>query len=535
MKLRLAAAANVVGLLLVGVVFAYAATRVWQRTREEADDGRVTLRFAHWQLESGVGEAFAAMIAAYEGINPKVKVIQMRIPERVYAQWAMTQLIGGTAPDIMELGPTLETVVQARHFEPLSRFVNDPNPYNEGVPLEGVPWRSTFIDGLASGYTEKLADYYGIPCFFATIRVFVNGELLREITGSDALPESFDTFLAVCGRVREHAAETGRRIVPIAGSRDNAPYLLDQAFETVLQKRVHASGFIPNLHPSPDSFFLGYLRGEWSLDDPEPRAGLGLMRSLGRELSPGFLQLRRDDALFAFVQGRALMVAAGSWEASGLNAQAPFPIRVMRLPLPERDHPEFGKFTWGPPAEASGRASTGPFAIYNGTKHFDVALDFLRFLSSQSVHRAFVQRSGWLPVVTGVEAPASMAGFEPKLDGALQGLSLRWGTEIRRVTETHWHTLFAEDGGVEAFIAATREAYGKGVLADLRRRDRRAFIEMGLADPGLEANRQLGLRRPDDEALRRKYEAMLQAQNEREIYYYQMHERLAELEASSPR
>jgi raffinose/stachyose/melibiose transport system substrate-binding protein len=521
----------VAALVILGCV-GFAAVRSWLHARTELDPDRITLRFAHWQLEAGVAEAFDELAREYERRHPQVRVIQMRIPEKSFSQWAMTQLIGGTAPDIIEIGHNLETVLQARYFEPITRFVNTPNPYNEGTELATVPWRSTFIDGLASGYSEKLADYFGVPCFFATVRVYYNRDLWAEITGRDAPPESFDEFLEVCARTREFSARTGRLVVPIAGSRDNAPYLLDQLFEGVNQKLAHRFTVQPMLIPSQDSFFLAYLKNEWTLDHPAIRAGLGLMRDVGRYMSPGFLQLRREDAIFYFSQGRALMMAAGSWEATGLRAQADFPLGVFRVPLPGPDHPRYGEFTWGAPSETSGRATTGPFGIYNGSRHFDQALDFLHFISSQPAHRKFVARSGWLPVVHGVAVPAGMQGFEPHLEGSLQGISLRWGTEIKRVTENHWHLLFSDAGGVDEFVAASRAKYRQGVAADLARRDRRSYLEMGLADPALEANRQILAHRPESAVQRLKYDAMLQAQNEREAYYYQMHYRLGEVESA---
>jgi raffinose/stachyose/melibiose transport system substrate-binding protein len=523
---------GMLGIALLAGVFAVAAVRVVRRNAVELDPKVVTLRFAHWQLESGVREAFDELTRTYEQLHPNVRVVQMRIPEKVFPQWAMTQLIGGTAPDIIELGYNLETVVQARYFEPISRFVNGPNPYNAGTELEGIPWRSTFVDGLASGYSDKLADYFGIPCFFATIRVYYNRDLMRTITGSDEPPRSFDEFVDLCEQTARYASEHGVGVVPIAGSRDTAPYLLDQVFEGVTQKLAHACNVLPSLYPSQDSFFMAYLAGDWTLEEPSVRAGLELMRDLGRHMSPGFLQLRREDAIFYFSQGKALMVTAGSWEATGLRAQCDFPMGVFRVPLPAVDHPRFGQYTLGAPAEVSGRAVTGPFGISKGSQNPEVALDFLRFISSQRAHQAFVDRSGWLPVVVGVKTPPEMREFEPDLNGALAGVSLRWGTEIKRVTENNWHILFAENGGVDAFIAAAGPDLVEGVKADLRRRDRRSFLELGIADPGLEANRQI-VRRRGDAIDQLKYESMLQAQNWRETYYLQMHFRLGQLDAAT--
>lgn len=515
--------------LLVAACFGFALVQVARRETAASDPARITLRLAHWQLEAGVQEAFDRLARDYERLHPEVRVIQMRIPQRVYPQWLTTQLIGDTAPDLIELVANAETLILGRHFEPITRFIDAPNPYNRGTALEGVPWRNTFIDGLASGYNEKLADYYGIPCFYATVRVFCNETLLREITGSTTPPATLDGLLALCERTQVFAARTGRQLVPIAGSRDNAPYLLDQLFEAVSQKLSHQFTVARTLHASPDSFFQALLAGQWSLRDPAIRAGLELMREVGRHMQPGFLQLRREDAMFAFTQGKALMLAAGSWETTGLRAQAGFPMGVFQLPRPGPEHPRFGAFTWGPPAETGGRPLTGPFGVYRGSAHPEVALDFLKFLSSQRAHQEFVNLSRWLPVVAGVKVPEAMRGFEPDFDGQLQGVSLRWGTEIKRITENCWHQLFAENGGVDAFIVAMEPQLTAAALADMNRRDKRSLQQILLSDPALEGARQLAAQRPGDALAELKFRALLESQDDRETYYYQTHYRLAEV------
>lgn len=244
--------------------------------------------------------------------------------------------------------------------------------------------------------------------------------------------------------------------------------------------------------------------------------------------------------MFHFSQGKALMVAAGSWEVTGLQAQSTFPIGVFRLPVPDSDHPRFGAFTWGRAAEhggrsaeSGGRRTTGPFGLYQGSKHPEVALDFLRYLTSQQAHQKFVDRSGWLPVVIGVTPPPAMQGFAPDPEGGLSGFNLRWGTEILRITENNWHLLFSPHGGVDAFVEQVAPRYRTAMAADLQRRDRRSFQQLMHGDTSLEASRQLAARRPDDPVEQLKFQSLLQAQNEREVYYYFMHHRLAQVQRGS--
>src|SRR5690606_22806955 len=63
---------------------------------------------------------------------------------------------------------------------------------------------------------------------------------------------------------------------------------------------------------------------------------------IGRFAQPGFIQADRDDASFYFVQGRALMIVTGSWDAPTFRTLAPFELSALQLPLPSPDHPRSG-------------------------------------------------------------------------------------------------------------------------------------------------------------------------------------------------
>ena len=90
-----------------------------------SNDKRVVIRFTHWQIEAGPREAFDAMIKRYEELNPNVRVEQVAVPGNVYNQWLRTQLIGGTASDIIEFGRHMQGMndVPPRFFAPISEYV----------------------------------------------------------------------------------------------------------------------------------------------------------------------------------------------------------------------------------------------------------------------------------------------------------------------------------------------------------------------------------------------------------------------------
>ncbi len=468
-------AARHFGLFLFGVAFVVSVARVvfFNDSRSSPGSGdTVTIRLAHWQLENGVRETFDRIAAAYTARHPNVRVEQIAIPDRIYANWFITQLVGGTAPDILQLGSDVQGTTDervARFFAPLGDLADAPNPYNADTPLADVPLRETYLDGMGSGYKDALLDYYSLPISGSSTRLFYNLDLLEKITGHREPPRDYRAFIALCEAAEEYARGTGQSLVPIAGSKFNAPYLMADLFASQTQTLARDTSPTGELRASPITQGLAYLRGDWTLDAPGIRSGLALTRQVATHMQPGFTQLDRDDAMLLFVQGRALMICSGSWDATGLRAQSPFPVGAARVPFPSPDDPDFGEQTLDVPAE---RASTGiTFGLNRASEHPDVARDFLRFLASQPVNQLWTDSSGWVPAVLGVTPTPEVAVFLPDPEGfplhykiAADGMG-----DLRRVFENALYRLYDPRGGVDAFLDEIRGDYRAAWLSDLAR------------------------------------------------------------------
>lgn len=129
-------------LLVIVVAFLWSMIAIATNRRQQSPPGtRIELRLGHWQLEAGVREGFNRMAAEYSKLHPEVHIVQDAIPEGTYGQWSTTQLMGGTAPDIIEVGLGVPYNVllgfHSRYFVPLTAYVKQPNPYNKGTDLEG--------------------------------------------------------------------------------------------------------------------------------------------------------------------------------------------------------------------------------------------------------------------------------------------------------------------------------------------------------------------------------------------------------------
>jgi raffinose/stachyose/melibiose transport system substrate-binding protein len=467
---------NWFGFFLLGLCFAIALGRVLTRERAARDSDVEVIRFAHWQLESGLREALDAISREYEALHPNVRVEQIAIPERIYTQWVRTQLVGGTAPDIIQLGLGTTDEMAARFFLPVTRVIDRPNPYNRGTELEQVAWRDTFVDGMNAGwsYRANLLEYYGIPLSMFTIRVFYNRELWQSLLGDTPEPADYEAFLEICRRVSDHATHTGLALLPVAGSRANGPMLINKLVHSQTQRLAQEINLMAHLRPSAPEIGLGLLRGDWNLRHPGFVDALTIAREVGLFLQPGYQSLGREDATFYFVQGRALMIASGSWDSPSFRALAPFEIGVFDIPIPTRDHPRFGRNVLGPLSEAE--ISTGlPFGVTRLSRHPDRALDFLQFATSLAGNARFSQISGWLPSVVGVEPSPEIAPFLPRRDGYLNGFDLQLnqiGPDSQRVVGTGINILVSQSGSVDGFLQLLEREWPSAIRQDLDRMTR---------------------------------------------------------------
>ena len=186
---------------LVTFVVGWSVWHVSRPWRRDAESEGTVLRFSHWQLEPGVRQAFEVIARDYEALHPGIKIEQLAVPGRTYSQWGRTQLIGGTAPDLMEIGQGITRGHYFKDFLPITEHVNQPNPYNRDNALADVPWRNTFHDGMAASFDDKTMECFGASLFSSTMRICVNQELLRQVTGSASFPTNFAEFQQLQGGV----------------------------------------------------------------------------------------------------------------------------------------------------------------------------------------------------------------------------------------------------------------------------------------------------------------------------------------------
>ena len=465
-------------LLVVFAVFLWSAWVIATYRAQQAPPGSIVIRLGHWQLEASVREGLDEMARDYQKLHPNVVIIQDAIPEGTYGQWVSTQLMGGTAPDIMQVGAMLPDNIWLsyynRYFQPLSRYVNTPNPHNAGTDIADVPLRRTFKDGMKTAYVAEMQEYMSVPLSQFGVRIFYNKDLLKKLTGLDVAPLDYREFLAVCQKIQSVTNPTScQPYIPIAGWAYHFGHWDGMMFSPVTygcfrRAYFNLDGFVGN-----DETFVAFKTGQLDFLYPPLACWLKMLREVTGYFQTGYTGLGRDEAVFLFAQQRAVFMTTGTWDARSLQEQAKgqFEVGIMDFPIPARDDPVYGGVVEGRIYETPGAGFR--FGISRTSKNFDVALDFLLFLASQRGNEKLNRIIGWIPAIVGTELDPLLQAFEPHLEGIYGNINFNlggntavtWGQiyslyQVNQISFEDFATRFTEyylQNGLKDFLEQQRD------------------------------------------------------------------------------
>lgn len=430
-------------LIVVGSVFAWSAVMIGVYRNRQAPPGATVLRIGHWQLEASVRDAINEMAKEYRTLHPDVYIIQDAIPESVYGQWVSTQLMGSTAPDIVQVGAMLPGNIWLsyynRYFLSLSRDVNRPNPHNRGTDLESTPMRQTYKDGMRTAYVDEMQEYMSVPLSMFGVRIFYNRDLLKKLTGLDEAPREYRAFLAACRKISEQKDPFGKNYIAIAGSGYHFGMWDGLMFDPLTYGAIRKADFNRDAFAGNDEFFVAVKSGLLSLHYPPIEAKFKMLREVTDYFQTGYTGLTRDEAVFLFAQQKAVFMTTGTWDARSLQKQAEgtFEVGVMDFPLPAKDDPYYGKIIEGPNYERPGGGFQ--FGITRTSQHPDIALDFLLFMASKRYNEELNRIIGWIPCIVGTKMDPLLEAFAPHLSGVYGGMNVWLGGE----TATKWMQVYS--------------------------------------------------------------------------------------------
>ncbi len=404
---------NYFGFILLGIGFIACICTFMTTSREIEGKGKKTVLIAHWQGERGCKEALQKIIDEYNRLHPDVKVRQQIIMGvgSSFVRWCVTQIIGGTPPDIMEYHAGFRSYLGS-YFTGLGKYVGQPNPYNRGTDLEKTPWKDTFYGGMYGSWEPELMDYYSIPNTLYTLRFYYNKDIFRKVLGSDKQPETMMEFIEMCRKIKKSG------IIPvIVQNADGVQGVV--FFRTILSQigwtfekelDFNHDGII-----QPAEFMRAFYRHGFKFTDPRLKAEFEVMRKFAGYWSRGFNAIGTTVAPFMFIQQRGACYLGGSWLGRQMLDSCKFDLGCFPFPLLTAKDPVAGKFYCGPWGENTTQPGMS-LAVADGPNK-DVAIDFLRFLTSRKNNAAFNAGPAWVPGVNGAKIDPAVTAFKPLIRG----------------------------------------------------------------------------------------------------------------------
>ena len=215
------------------------------------------------------------------------------------------------------------------------------------------------------------------------------------------------------------------------------------------------------------------------------------------------------------------MLSAYSQDATGVLRYSKFPVGVFRDPMPAPSATGYGANMVARNSEHA-LIPYGAFTITRASSHPALALDFLRFITSQREDRKFSALADTLPVVVGVNAAGFMRNFIPDAGGFPPGPSLTETGDVRMLLVQNWYHLFGPSADRAAFLEALSRDLPGAARRDMRRAVDGALQSVAANDAYVEAARRLAQGDSPGSRLNLKYESIVETQNEQEANaYYQ--------------
>ena len=394
------------------------------KNKKSPESAAKTITIAHWQLEDGFREGIDYAIKEFEKLKAeqgeRVKVIQNAIPSRGYSQWYITQLISGNPADVIELTPSPE--IQSRYFMPLSEHIVKPNPFNKGTPCEKIAWKDTFTDGMDGALNPIFAEYFGAGIFRHCQRVYVNLDLLKAATGSEKTPETLEEWIECCKKIEEYGQKINKPLIPI-GVRGIGKTTVGMFFSRYFAQTnnhyndtlsLFGDARIPNLE-----MFSAF--GEGKLDIDRMLAPVEMMHEIGKYFSEGFTTTDSQQTKFLFFTGNVCFFPEGTWDAWSMVNNTPFKVKIIRMPSISPT----GKYKniYSDRIYENAFGVSGKFGITKASRHPELALEFLQFLTSWKINqKTMMEFCKWPAVVINTEYTGFLEAMKPEIGDSKSSL-----------------------------------------------------------------------------------------------------------------
>jgi len=308
----------------------------------------VTIRF--WAM-GREGEVVRELLPAFVAENPGVRVDLQQIPWTAAHEKLLTAYVGGSTPDIAQLGNTWISEFSAlRALAP----VDESHGISRHAFFEGI-WDTNVIDGIA----------YGIPWYVDTRVLFYRKDILRE-AGYDTIPATWMGWLEAM-RATKRAVGADRYAFFCPLNEWTQPVIFGlQAGSPLLVEENTRGAFSQPPFDHAFAFFMTLFR---------------------ERLAPPVTNNEVANLYQEFARGTFAMYVTGPWNLGEFRRRLPADLSDAwsTAPLPGPD---------GPGVSLAGGSS---LVVFERSRQKDAAWRLVAFLSRPEQQIRFFQLTGDLP------------------------------------------------------------------------------------------------------------------------------------------
>jgi len=379
-------------------------------------DRRATIRIGYWLgHHPGWEEGLREVTERYRERHPNVKFILIYQPHKGYDTWVMTQLLGGVAPDLIQMFVTSAVQYGARKglLVPLARFLHEENPYNPGKAWIDTFYSPVLVDNRNAD--PVFHEYWTIPYGVVSVRMYYNADIFRKL--NLAIPNTWAEFL----QVQKVVQEAG--IIPLTVSNSPVPvtsgwmqgFLSNMVLDS-LTERVDVR--VPDSGIDAIEMYAAIRDGLIAYDDPELWEPLRLIGDCAKYWGPGFNGMDWEQSKRVFYQGRAAMMMDGSWEMTGAKEKiaGKFEYGIFRIPTVTEETSPYADDMMLETAPSAGLE----FAVSKDCERrgdLDVAVDFMRFFTAPQNLEVMTRHAYNIPIVPGTAMNPEVEIFRPQPRG----------------------------------------------------------------------------------------------------------------------
>jgi len=340
----------------------------WGCRREP--EPRAVLKFAHSVTSGSTKPVYNAAVAEFEAAHPGVKVKQVVQEGHLYERQGLQSMLqGGDPPDVFFEWGGHRVLSKVR-----DGYVAD---LTDALDQDG--WRETFHENAWHATIVDGRNYVIPNAIMVSVMIWYNPEILAK-HGLSA-PQSYDALLEAMRKLKA-AGETPMFV----GNRDVWP--LGNFAAHLIHRVVGPKRYDEVLRLQPGTSFV----------NPDFIKALAYVETWAKEgfFNKGFMAINDPDAQMSFFNGKGGFYAMGNWLISAAQTDAPPNFKYDGFNLP----PVAG----GKGDQTSLMALNTGYMVSKATKHFDLAVAFLRHMTSESVQRRMVA-AGAISAVKGLDDP----------------------------------------------------------------------------------------------------------------------------------